>query len=368
MTTEIPPQSDEFELSLFGPGIGECIVIHIGDGQWVVVDSCIVPGTNHPVALSYLASLGVDLASSVSVLVVTHWHDDHMEGGASLLEKSTSATFCCSIALTKDEFFKVAAQANGLMARSSDVAEISRIFRVLKDRKVSHSTTAFGSVKYAQEDARLFQRLGGSAPIELWSLSPSAASITRSLQEFSQMAPEINSPKGHLPRQKANDVAVALFLQAGDFRVLLGSDLQANTASDRGWRAVVASSSRPQTRAHIFKVPHHGSHNAHQSDVWRLMLEDSPVAVITPFASGVDPLPRDTDRKRIDNLTRRAYCTAPPRGWSAPRKGQPVDRVLQGRQLRAIEPKLVGHIRVRRRFQGESDFRVETLNGAYQLT
>ena len=367
MTTDVPPQQDEFELSLFGPGVGECIVTHIGDGQWAVVDSCLRPGTKQPLALSYLQNFGVNIANSVSLIVVTHWHDDHMEGVATLLEEATNARFCCSVALTKHEFFKVAAQANQLMAKSSDVGEMEGIFRILRRRKASRTTTPFGSVKFAQEDTRLFQRLGGAVPVELWSLSPSAASITRSLQEFSHMIPEISSAKVHLPRQKANDVAVALFLQAGEFRVLLGSDLQSDTAADRGWRAVLASTSRPQERAHVFKVPHHGSRNAHHSEVWKLMLEESPIAAITPFASGAEPLPRTADQQRIVSLTKRAYCTARSQGWSAPRKGQPVDRVLQERKLRAIDPKVVGHIRVRRRFQGESDFRIEMLNGAYQL-
>jgi beta-lactamase superfamily II metal-dependent hydrolase len=368
VTTDKPPQADEFELSLFGPGRGECIITHIGDGQWAVVDSCLNPGTKQPIALSYLQSIGVNVADSVCWVVVTHWHDDHMEGAAALLEAATNARFCCSIALTKDEFVRVVAQANQLMANSSDVAEIDNIFRILKDRKASRSTTPFGSLKFAQEDTRLFQRLGGSAPVELWSLSPSAASITRSLQEFSKMVPDTNSAKVHLPRQKANDVAAALLLRAGEIRVLLGSDLQSDTASDRGWRAVLTSTARPQEPAHIFKVPHHGSRNGHHPDVWRLMLEESPVAVIAPFASGGEPLPRKADQQRIVGLTKSAYCTAPSQGWSAPRKGQPVDRVLQARKLRAIDPKVIGHIRVRRRFQGEPDFRIELFNGAYQLS
>jgi Metallo-beta-lactamase superfamily len=366
-TNDILPQSDEFELSLFGPGVGECIIIHIGDGQWVVVDSCLAPETKQPIALSYLSRLGLDIPGSVCVFIVTHWHDDHMGGAAALLEAAINAKFCCSVALRKDEFIRVAEQAGELMAMSSDVAEISRIFSILKSRKVSRTSTPFGSIKYAQEDTRLFQRQGDSVPVELWSLSPSSASITRSLQEFAGMIPAINSQKNHLPRQQANDVAVALFLQVGDFRVLLGSDLQSDTASDRGWRAILASNTRPQGRAQVFKVPHHGSRNAHHPDVWQLMLEKSPIAVITPFVSGIEPLPKDTDRQRIARLTARAYCTAPSRGWSAPRKGQPVDRVLQQRELWAIDPKVVGHVRVRRRFHGESDFRIEMFDGAYQL-
>ncbi len=182
------------------------------------------------------------------------------------------------------------------------------------------------------------------------------------------MVPSLNSGKGHLPSQKANDVSVALFLQVADIRVLLGSDLQSDTAPDRGWKAVLASTSKPQGRSHLFKVPHHGSNNAYHPDVWRLMLEDGLIAVMTPFASGVAALPKDTDQKRIMAHTKRAYCTAVPRGWSAPKKGQPVDRVLQERNLRAIEPKTIGHIRVRRLFYGEADFRIETFNGAHQLS
>jgi hypothetical protein len=370
VTINLPPDLDEFELSLFGPGTGECVVMHVGGGQWVIVDSFIDSRTKQPVALSYLSHLGVDVATAVRLLVVTHWHDDHMRGAAATLEAAVNATFCCSVALRKDEFSKVAAQANDLMAASSDVDEIYRIFGILKDRKAPHSTTAFGRLKYAEEDKRLIQCSPGSAPVELWSLSPSSASITRSLHEFSEMVPELRSGKNHLPRQKANDVSVVLFLQAGDIRVLLGADLQSNTASDRGWRAVLASRARPQERAHVIKVPHHGSQNAHHPDVWRLMLEASPIALVTPYASGVDPLPTERDRARLATLANRAYCTAPSNGWTPPKKGQPVDRVIAeaSRQIRAIDAKIPGHLRVRRRFQGKSEFRIEMFNGAYQLS
>ena len=69
------------------------------------------------------------------------------------------------------------------------------------------------------------------------------------------MVPAIHSGKVHLPRQKANDVAVALLLQAGDFCVLAGSDLQSDTAADRGWQAVLASAERPRTLSQIFRCP-----------------------------------------------------------------------------------------------------------------
>ncbi len=161
-----PPKTDEFELSIFGPGIGECIVIHVGDGRWLVVDSCVRRETKEPVALSYLTDLGVDIAGSVKVIVVTHWHDDHMEGVSALLEKAPSALLCCSMALRKDEFVTVVSQANDLIAQSSDVAEMSRVFEILKSRHPSRSTTPFGSVKFSVEDMRLVQDTTGSVPFE----------------------------------------------------------------------------------------------------------------------------------------------------------------------------------------------------------
>src|SRR5438067_455186 len=36
-----PPDSSELELSVFGPGRGECLVVHLGAGEWMVVDSCL---------------------------------------------------------------------------------------------------------------------------------------------------------------------------------------------------------------------------------------------------------------------------------------------------------------------------------------
>lgn len=38
-----PPAADEIEFSLFGPGYGEAVAVHLGDGTWLLIDSCIDP-------------------------------------------------------------------------------------------------------------------------------------------------------------------------------------------------------------------------------------------------------------------------------------------------------------------------------------
>ena len=98
-----PPGENEFEVVLFGPGYGESIVLHIGFGSWVIVDSCI-NDAGKPRALEYLESIGVNPAQGVELIVATHWHDDHIRGMAKLVEVCSKANFCCANALRTEEF------------------------------------------------------------------------------------------------------------------------------------------------------------------------------------------------------------------------------------------------------------------------
>ena len=39
--TSARPRRDEVEVTLFGPGYGESVVVHAGVDDWLVVDSCL---------------------------------------------------------------------------------------------------------------------------------------------------------------------------------------------------------------------------------------------------------------------------------------------------------------------------------------
>ena len=154
------PDSEEIELTLLGPGYGESIVLNVGEGVWVVVDSC-VNSDGRPKALAYLDSI------------------------------------------------------------------------------LSHRGC------------------------EVWSLSPSDEVFRDFLRYVAlEMAGE-GQAKRRLLALTPNDVAVALWIglkhPKEDVVILLGSDLP-----KLGWRRVARSSARPGERASVFKVPHHGSGNAHE--------------------------------------------------------------------------------------------------------
>src|SRR5262245_39431332 len=122
-----PPQSDELELSLFGPGKGECVVVHLGHGDWMVVDSCPGEDNSRAVALDYFGRLGIDVGRQVKLVVVSHWHDDHIRGISQVVQEAASARFACSGALQNEEFFTlVAAQEwTKLVEQTSGMAEFA---------------------------------------------------------------------------------------------------------------------------------------------------------------------------------------------------------------------------------------------------
>ncbi|MEO0250326.1 MAG: MBL fold metallo-hydrolase [candidate division WOR-3 bacterium] len=94
------------EVSLLGPGYGECVVIHLGGNVWVIVDSCIDSDTNQVSSLQFLRNIGVDPAATVRQVIATHWHDDHVRGLAATLEACPNAEFVCSAALRGREFLE----------------------------------------------------------------------------------------------------------------------------------------------------------------------------------------------------------------------------------------------------------------------
>ena len=92
---ESPPDGNVLEVTVIGPGYGECIILHIGNGNWVIVDSCL-NNKSSPVALDYLRSLALNPGGVVRLVVATHWHDDHIKGIGKLVEVCDNADFCCA--------------------------------------------------------------------------------------------------------------------------------------------------------------------------------------------------------------------------------------------------------------------------------
>jgi hypothetical protein len=368
-----PPSPEIVEISIFGPGIGECIVIHLTGDEWMIVDSCLDRGSHLPIALQYLNGLGVNPATNVKLFVITHWHDDHISGASQVLAACQNARFVCSDALRGKEFIKfVKLYTQRGFLEDTGVDEFDRIFQVLKER-AAEKKSWLSEPGWAVADRRLLYLpcKGRIAGTEVFALSPSDAAITLSRREIAdQLTPKPKTPKRRAIAQEPNHVAVVLWVTIGNFHVLLGSDLENYGDDLLGWKAILLSPTRPQGRALTVKIPHHGSSNAYCVGMWQGMVGlDNPVALLTQYASGVKPLPSEADISRIKTHTSKIYCTGSPSGTAPIRRDPAVDKTL--REIVRTRRKIIGpmgHIRVRIPINGNVEsLTVELFNGAREF-
>ncbi|MCL2725124.1 MAG: MBL fold metallo-hydrolase [Polyangiaceae bacterium] len=349
MTLDVPPRADELEISLFGPGVGECVVAHIGGGEWLVVDSCLNPESREPAALEYLSRIGVRVESDVRYVVVSHWHDDHTRGVSRVLEASKSATFVCSTALRKNEFKTLIAMSRELNLKDSTTGldELNQSLRCIEERREAGRRKVDVGPKFVHADSVIYRRDANEtlADCEVVALSPSDSALTRSHHDIGALLRE-KAAKRAIVNVTPNETALVIGLRFGQAVAILGSDLEAGSSPNDGWGAVLTTTTRPK-QGQIFKVPHHGSENAHHDGQWTTLMAPSPLAIVTPYASGKNPLPSKADVTRLKQLARRVCVTSPP-----PRKVSFNDRMVErtlnevAKVVRSRSSRL-GHVRVR---------------------
>ncbi len=333
--SSIPPDPAEIEVAMLGPGYGESILIHTGDGEWVVVDSFLNPD-RRPSALAYLERLGHDPATAIKLIVATHWHDDHIRGMGTLVETGSAARFCCSGTLRRLEFLGMIEgfRAQGSRAAGLGTRELVSVFAHL------------GQIGVSPLWATASRRVHRSARCDVWSLSPDDEAYTSFLKSLA--SPSDAEPERVFFLPTPNQLSVALLVRfEGGFSCLLGADLER-----RGWTAILSDDRKPRCRSSVFKVPHHGSANAHLEGVWDKLLEPEPFAILAPWRRGGGSLPRKGDVNRILARTPNAYATTKAAPGAAPR-----DRWVKKR-LRAVNARLrpesgtTGMIRLRRSMTG----------------
>lgn len=300
----VPPKYNEIEVSVFGPGYGECILIHTSDNEWIIVDSCIDFVSREPAAMQYLSSIGVKPNEAVKFIIASHWHDDHIRGMSAIVNSCKNATFICPSAMLSEEFFAVIRAYAAKPQMTSGMNELYQVILCLEKNQ--------RYVKYASEGKLLWKKDGSSGRCcEIYSLSPSDASMRLANIGVSRnLFPSEKTHKKDIVPVNPNHFATVIWINMGDISILLGSDLENTSSDDTGWSAIINSSVRPNKFASIFKVPHHGSENADDPKVWSEMLTDQPYAVITPFFHGKVALPKKSDVLRINQRTDRGYITS----------------------------------------------------------
>lgn len=358
------PGDFELEVSVFGPGYGESVLVHLGRNRWLIVDSCVDPESGDPAPLQYLNRIGVKPNDAVKLVVATHWHDDHIAGLARIVEQCAQAEFTCSQALTCREFFELAQFSKRSITTRPGMEQFSKVLSILAERKQGRLESrgpewaSICKVLYVERDQR---------PLcEVTSLSPSSGQITLFLNQISSLLPAEYNQQRRLVSVQPNHAAVVLWVCVENTRVLLGSDLEETPNPNTGWSVIVESKNRPPGKASVFKVPHHGSRNADQPRVWSEMVEHKPHAVLTPFNLGLTSLPTKRDAERICRRTENAYSTA--RLPKTTKRNPTVERTIKEvtRKFRTISSAM-GHVRLRKAVDRNDSWNVDLIGDALPL-
>lgn len=366
----MPPQANQIEISVFGPGYGESIVIHTGEGIWFVIDCCNDKSKGQPKPIQYLNSLGVNITEDVKLIVATHWHDDHVAGLSTMLEACNSAVFCCPVSLSSKEFLSLSElYKDAPISYKSGAHELGKSIEIAANRSKLEKKTM---LKLIKADSKVYEL--HKPKVTVYALSPSDEMVRR-CNEFMVTSYAIATSKvNNLQRivsNTPNDNATALRINIGGRSILLGSDVEEQGNPLVGWSSILVSHTDKAIYS-TFKVAHHGSRSGHHDDVWSLMLTKNPLSFLTPFKLGRHKIPTAMDRARVKGLTNRAYITANPNIEVRPKtkRNSKVEALIniaaKNRQLAIGQ---VGHIRWRASIDDENDQGVvELFDGAQELT
>lgn len=314
-------------VALFGTGVGESVAVQLDDSKWMIVDSCRHPTTNAPCALEYLKSIGVDVTMSVSLIVLSHWHDDHIGGARDLVSECTSATIVFSQALKSEEFGELLAVygdgGDSEIIQSRGLKEFRGIVDTLRLRISPSSPTPF---KLGKADSIIFN----SDSCEVWCLSPSDQAIISATASFREAAPKYMRQRIALHTTQPNHNSIALWVhwKKTGHNILLGSDLETTPSQvNIGWDGVLQTVAIRDRKAQIIKIPHHGSVTGHHPRVWDRHLTSMPFGILTTFNRG-ESLPKESDIVRLKRLCATIAATTQPK--SAPTKREPtVERTIR---------------------------------------
>lgn len=291
ITNTEPPEFDELEITTIGPGAknGESIVLHLGNDEWWIIDSCKAFGEVLP--LQYLKSIGISL-DKVKKVICTHWHTDHIRGIDKVLAECPNAEFYCPFVgdakSNMGRFLRIA----DIPATNSNIwKRFEKCLAILAERKKRVNFLTRDLYFYTNEDES----------VRVYVLGPSDEMIDKFEASLLNLNPEKPDVKC-IEEIEANLCSIALSVRFYDKRLLLGGDMETgrseryniDTCSNEscakhencGWCDVkrISVPYRTTKKFDFTKLPHHSSSTAFCPQMWPSDFIDSmPIATTTRF-------------------------------------------------------------------------------------
>ena len=263
------------------------MLVHLGQHEWLIVDSCMVDGKQP--ALSLLKAYGIPL-SKVKLVVATHWHTDHIRGLTEVVSSCQAAEVYSYSALFSRELLAFASGTIDAIAKSC-VKELEGMLYALDNRQL----------RYATVGRQIWSREDEACAAAVWSLAPTDSDVEAALDNVLRRLRRVGG--GGL---KPNEVSIPLVVTLGSSALLLGADYE----PEKKWRASIDTPGRNPVRSEVYKVAHHGSKKANPEIVWEELLLASPLCVLTPFRNGRTRLPNSEMTNFLGQRAGRCFTTS----------------------------------------------------------
>jgi hypothetical protein len=305
-----PPKTDEIELTFFGPGFGESIVVHIPGIGWGIIDSC----EFGPVSGRFVPPLQYVIYQKVNrlaFLVLTHPHADHFKGMEQIVDHYLGRIDrVCRYAGDGARELGVYL-TNRAIKGTPGAKSLSSVFKAFK-KAVDNNAESRRLGAMTQIIPRKQVSINGTTTeVEVLSLSPSAYDEQLYVNILRVASPELTGIITEIPDSDHNLVSSAIWISAGDVVVILGSDVEKGRGRSSGWRGIIGSVDAPGLPVKALKVSHHGSPSAYYKKAWEQHCGGKKItSVVTPFARGKQPRPSEEDIERIKKFSSHVGLTS----------------------------------------------------------
>ena len=309
------PVEDQIQIIVFGPGFGESILLHLGNRNWFIIDSCL-NDEESPAAISLLKNMGVNVANEVKLVVATHLHADHTGGLYQTIKECKSAKFAVSATL-RDENFRAFLEVYNSDSNSIDTTDGKQeILRCLNEVVARSEAPIF-----VQQDRQIWVASKGELkhkkPVEILALSPSDFQFNAFLFNIGNQMNFLKSKSKTTPVKQRevsldneNHISIATRVTIGDFSILLGADVEMSNSPKFGWKNIVNNYKNQEPKSHILKLPHHGAESGHSDEMWKFLLKKKPISIIAPWNLAGKSLPTQQDIERIKGFSDSVYITS----------------------------------------------------------
>ncbi|WP_319561059.1 MBL fold metallo-hydrolase [Marispirochaeta sp.] len=296
------------EIVFIGPSYGESILIKDNENNWFVIDSCIDLATKESLPLKYLSDVGVNTVERVKMIIITHWHDDHIRGISQLCEKCDNASIVIPLTFGQREFvniFSYSITDELGFRRSGNLREMLRVINVVDQKQLE--------LIYAKQNETIFQSNNSENKLSIFALSPGNLDYRLSCSGIARAYKSIlDGGRLHDDRINPNLFSIALLIKIGKSSLLLGGDLEVHPDPRRGIDNALKSHCLSDNISGLYKVAHHGSKTAYHKQLGQSLRKDN-FSIITPWRKGRNAIPTCSEIELHKQHSDQLFITAKPR-------------------------------------------------------